>query len=353
MRTLTVQAPGQLRWTEKSEPRLAGPGAALVRPVAVATCDFDHLIVAGRAPVPLPVEIGHEVVAEVVAVGEDVRGFRAGDRVVVSFQICCGGCAQCRRGRTSCCERVPWLSCYGLGPAAGDWGGAIADLLAVPYADAMLVTVPDEVPVGLAAAAGCNITDAYRCVAPQLAAEPGAPVLIVTDGFQNIGLACAVLALGLGAERVDVLGLSEARAAKASALGARVLDSTGDVEPHEYPITVDASLDEDKLAAALRGTAPGGVCTISAIYAKPVTPVPLLDLFATCATVQTGQPHVRHQLPDVLALLASQRVRTDGLIDSIHHWDDAIDAYADDDGKAVIARPSEAGLSRISRPRSP
>jgi threonine dehydrogenase-like Zn-dependent dehydrogenase len=340
MRTLTVPAPGKLSWTETPEPELPGPRGALVRPLVVATCDFDHLIIAGRAPVPMPVEIGHELVAEIVAVGGDVRDHRVGDRVVVPFQISCGDCAQCRRGRTSCCERVPWLSCYGLGAGAGNWGGAITELLAVPYADAMLVAVPDEVPLQLAAAAGCNITDAYRCVAPQLAAEPGAPVLVVTDGFQNIGLACAVLALGLGAERVDVLGLSEARAAKASALGARLLGSTADVEPHEYAITVDASLDEDKLAAALRGTAPGGVCTISAMYTKPATPVPLLDLFATCATVQTGQPHVRGELADVLALLGSERVRADVLIDAVHHWDDAPDAYADAGGKAVIARPA-------------
>jgi alcohol dehydrogenase len=341
MHSLQVTGPGEVDWVEVPEPELADARGALVRPLTVATCDFDHLIVAGRAPVPYPVQIGHEVVGEVVAVGDDVAGVSPGDRVVVPFQISCGGCAQCGRGRTSCCEAVPWLSCYGLGLAAGDWGGAIADLLAVPYADAMLVPLPAGLAPAVAAAAGCNITDAYRCVAPQLAEMPGAPVLVAADGFQNIGLISVVLAAALGAERIDVVGLGAPAAGKAAELGARVLDSLDDVEPGAYPITVDASLNEEMLVAALRGTAPGGVCTISAMYPQPPDSFPLLELFAACATVQTGQPHVRGEIDDVLRLLEAGAVRTDLLVDETLPWESAAAAYAAGGGRKVAISRQE------------
>ncbi len=48
-----------------------------------------------RGPFPL----GHEFVAEVVALGEDVAGFQRGQRVTVSFH-CCGTCDWCRAGLT-------------------------------------------------------------------------------------------------------------------------------------------------------------------------------------------------------------------------------------------------------------
>jgi threonine dehydrogenase-like Zn-dependent dehydrogenase len=119
---------------------------------------------------------------------------------------------------------------------------------------------------------------------------------VVTDGFQSIGLTCVVLAPALGAERVDVLGLHAPLAQKARNLGASILDSASDISPHEYPITIDGSLDPELLASTLRATAPGGTCTISAMYAKRLTPIPLYQLFAACATVRTGQPHVRADL---------------------------------------------------------
>jgi threonine dehydrogenase-like Zn-dependent dehydrogenase len=337
MRSLIVTAPGELGWADRPAPTLSSAAAAILRPLVVASCDFDHLIVSGKAPVTYPIDIGHEMVAEVVEVGDEVRCVSLGDTVVVPFQISCGACHQCLSGRTSSCAELPWLSCYGLGEAAGAWGGAAADLVAVPYADAMLVALPDGVAPEIAAAAGCNLTDAYRCVVPQLAAEPGAPVLVAASGFQNIGLACVAFARALGAERVDVLGLAPALAAKATSLGARVLGSAGDVEPGSYPITVDASLDPDLLVATLRATAPGGTCTVSAMYPEPLTPVPLLELFAACATVSTGQPHVRRDLESVLALLASGRVQADLLIDGTHPWDQAATAFGRP-GKQVISR---------------
>jgi alcohol dehydrogenase len=63
----------------------------------------------------------------VLAVGRDVATIHPGQRVVVPFQINCGGCAACQAGHTSNCTSVPPISMYGFGLAGGHWGGALAD----------------------------------------------------------------------------------------------------------------------------------------------------------------------------------------------------------------------------------
>src|ERR1700749_4408324 len=100
MQQLIFSEPTQLRWREADEPKLDSDIAALVRPIAVATCDLDALIIAGESPFPPPFPIGHECVAEVLDAGERVSSLQRGALVSVPFQISCGECAPCRRGRT-------------------------------------------------------------------------------------------------------------------------------------------------------------------------------------------------------------------------------------------------------------
>ena len=63
-----------LEWRDVPEPALESAGQALVRPLAVALCDLDQPIIRGQAPIPGPIALGHECVAEVVEVGDEVSG---------------------------------------------------------------------------------------------------------------------------------------------------------------------------------------------------------------------------------------------------------------------------------------
>ena len=56
MRQLTFLEKGKLEWQEASDPKLEGDGQALVRPVALATCDIDAAFVQGRFLGPVPIE---------------------------------------------------------------------------------------------------------------------------------------------------------------------------------------------------------------------------------------------------------------------------------------------------------
>src|ERR1700754_1776687 len=133
MRQLMFEEAGRYDWREVPELQITGPGQALVRPLAVACCDLDVGVAHGRLPMPPGHAVGHEGVAEVIAVGDDVTGVQVGDRVVVPFQISCGSCRECRRGVTGTCGSVPLMAMYGMAPIAGlDGGGFMADQVLVP-----------------------------------------------------------------------------------------------------------------------------------------------------------------------------------------------------------------------------
>lgn len=279
MQQLTYTAPDRLEWREADEPRLESDRAALVRPVAVATCDLDALILAGESPFPAPFPIGHECVAEVIDAGDHVGSPAPGQLVSVPFQISCGECAPCLRGRTGNCASVDFMSTYGFGPAVARWGGFLADTVLVPYAEHMLVPLPDGLAPAALASASDNISDAWRTVAPTLAEDPGVPVLVVGGaGSGSIGLYAAAIALALGAASVTYVDDDATRRATAESLGAETLalaDAPQRLGP--FPITVDSCAEPDGLALALRSTAPDGTCTSTAIYFGKQPALPLLE----------------------------------------------------------------------------
>lgn len=50
--------------------------------------------------------MGHETMGIVESVGPDVTHVKAGDRVVVSFDIACGTCVACRASHFTGCDNT-------------------------------------------------------------------------------------------------------------------------------------------------------------------------------------------------------------------------------------------------------
>jgi len=326
MQQLTYTGPYKLEWRDVDEPHLQADGAALVRPLAVATCDLDALIVAGVSPFQPPFAIGHEGVAEIVDVGDGVRSLQPGQLVSVPFQISCGACEACAAGRTANCSSVPFMSTYGFGPAVEQWGGFLADVVSVPYAEHMLVPVPGGVEPSTLASASDNLSDAWRAVGPALAEQPGADVLVVGGAAAgSIGLYAAGLAVALGAASTMYVDADERRRETAVKLGAETLaEKPKRLGP--YPITVDASADPNGLALALRSTAPDGVCTSTAIYFAEQPQMPLLEMYTKGITFRTGRVHARGAMPHVLELAASGALHPELVTTAVVPWSQAPDA---------------------------
>jgi threonine dehydrogenase-like Zn-dependent dehydrogenase len=368
MRELEFVRRGRLAWHERDPPGLQHPGDAIVRPSIAGRCDGDTLpiqrpvsramqlgiavgaidpvvgCICGRVPFKGPFAIGHECVAQVVAVGSGVQRIHVGQTVIVPWAVSCGSCPQCRRGLTSKCatRTTRTIAAYGFGPASGSWGGMIADALRVPFADHMLVPVPPGVPPLRVAAAGDNLADAWRSVVPPLTQRPGGSVLVIGGGAKSIGLYAAGLAAAHQADTVDYLDDHPARRRIAESFGARTLATTPSrrraTDSVGYDIVVEASSRAAGIRRAIRSLAPGGICTAVGYYLGAGTRVPLMRMYATDATLRLGVSHARAVLPDLLAFVEQTGYAAEHVTTLTADWDDAPSAYATRTTKVVLQR---------------
>jgi len=173
---------------------------------------------------------------------------------------------------------VAFMSTYGFGPAVERWGGFLSDLVCLPYAEHMLVALPQGLAPAALASASDNISDAWRAVGP--------------------------------AKRVG-----------------------------PFPITVDASADPEGLALALRSTAPDGVCTSCAIYFGEQPSLPLLEMYTKGITFKTGRANARPAMPHVLSLAATGALHPELVTTRTIAWQDAAEGLLERDWtKLVIER---------------
>ncbi|KUI11986.1 alcohol dehydrogenase [Mycobacterium sp. GA-1285] len=340
MQQLMFEDAGEYIWREAPDPQVTRPGQALVRPIAVASCDLDVAVAQGRLPMPPGHAVGHEGVAEVVEIGDDVRSVAVGDRVVVPFQISCGTCSACLRGVTGSCASLPLMAMYGMAPLAGlDGGGFMADLVLVPYADAMLVPMPEGTDPVAVASMSDNIPDGWRGVGPyraELAALPPADRRVLVVGRLSIGLYAVASAAAAGVH-VDYVDTDPHRLAVAEKLGAVVHDrDKPDKTAEPYPVTVHTSAEPALLAATLRATWPDGVCTDTGIYYQGAVEMPLLPMYTRGVRFVTGRVNARAALPEVVELLAGQDLSA--VVERVVPWEEAPEVWPTMTGKMVFAR---------------
>jgi alcohol dehydrogenase len=332
-------APGSVEWREVPEPRLSGDNEAIVRPLAVARCDIDLPLTSGIFPIGEPFALGHECVAEVVALGDAVRGLEIGQRVVVAFQMSCGKCGSCAAGHSANCDSYPVLSDYGMQPLSGtEYGGMLTDLVRVPHAEAMLAPVSAALdPVALASVSD-NVLDGFRAVAPHLAQLPGAEVLIVTHGLKSIPLYAALAAIALGAARVDFASNDDDVLEVAQRLGAHTTRTDFGKPERRYPIVVDAGLTAEGLKYAIRATAPEGTCQSVSFYPGGEMPMPLGRLYTLGIRFFIGRAHAVALLPEVMPLIERGRLRPQDVTTRIVTWEDAPRAFTEPAVKLVVRR---------------
>ncbi|GAB16536.1 putative dehydrogenase [Gordonia effusa NBRC 100432] len=373
MRELNMVRPGKFRWLERPEPQLVEAGDAIVRPFIVGRCDGDQIATSaallrvvraaqrarlldpillnafGHTPYRQPCAIGHECVAEIVEVGSAVTDLTVGDKVVVPYQVSCGLCDNCQRGLTGKCtttrsqpdgsERV--LSWYGHGHATGPFGGMASDLVRVPYAEHMLIRVPDRVDPLRIAAASDNLSEAWRVTVPHLRHRPGARVLVVGGLERAVGLYAAGISATHGA-RVDYCDSSTQRLQIAESLGAVPIPRPSLLRfpkpSQHYDIVVDASNLQPGIVYATRSVAPGGVCVVPSYHLAIRTGLPMMQLTFNDVDLHVGMSHPASTLTDVLAWVADNDFPAEKVTTKVADWEDAPTAYGTRTTKLVLYR---------------
>jgi len=319
-----------IAWEDVAAPQLMEPRDALVRPIAVARCDLDPAIALGLYPMPAPFVMGHEMVGEVVAVGEAISNVRLGDKVIVPFQLSCMTCAPCLRGHSNACVNVPSGTAFGLGPHGGiDLGGALAELVRVPWADVMLIPLPEGMDPVVAAGIPDNVSDGYRCVAAPLAERPGAPVLVVGGLAPSVGLYAVMAALALGAERVVYVDDDAARLELAAAAGAEVVNAKDQWDSlklaERFPIVVDANVLDPGRNFALRSVEPCGVCTSVSGGASSRSNLPLQSMYLKGVRYEIGRVHACATARPVLDLVSSGALDPARIINKVVPFSEAVE----------------------------
>lgn len=318
--------PGQVEWIELDEPAI-GPGELLLRPLACGICTTDvKLVRAGYTDGPR-YALGHELVGEVVEVGEGAR-WRVGDRVAAAPYLPCGVCYYCLHGQPTLCLHLFENS---LEP------GGLAERVRVPraLAERGLFPLPDGLPIQVAALAepvGCCVQGIQEC-----GVNAGDAVLVVGDG--PMGLLCAAVARAYGATPVIIAGLVPHRLAVAEVHYADVVVHVGEEDLSERvaaltegrgaDVVLVAVSSADVVVAGLGAVRRGGVLNVFAGVPKGTT-IPL-DL----RQVHYGQIRItgsfgvgpRH-VAQALRLLASGRVNAAPLVTATFPFEETPEALA-------------------------
>jgi propanol-preferring alcohol dehydrogenase len=192
----------------RPEPR---PGEALLRVLAAGVCRTDlALLHSGGDGLALPVTLGHEVVAEVVALGEGVAAPKPGARVAVYELLGCGRCPACARGQDNVCRDV-------IPGAIGITSdGGMADHVVVPARNLVALGNVDPVHAAPLTDAGMTALHAVERGRPLL--ERGATAVVV--GIGGLGHLAVQFLRATSKVRVIAVDVDRARLDFSAQIGA-------------------------------------------------------------------------------------------------------------------------------------
>jgi len=209
MRAAIFNGPNQPLEIKEVPTPAPGPGQLLIKTAACGVCHtdigyIDHGVPTFKKP---PLILGHEPSGTVAALGEGVKGFKDGDRILLPAVLTCGNCPACRTGRENICANMVMFG--------NNVDGAYAEYVLAPAKDTF--HLPEEIPLQ----EGCIIADAistpYHAIVNRAQVRAGDSVVVVGCGGVGINLVQVAAAVGGSVIAVDI---SEEKLEWARKLGA-------------------------------------------------------------------------------------------------------------------------------------
>lgn len=231
MKTLQIQGANQMSCVETSAPRQVGAGEVLVKINYVGFCGSDLNTYRGGNPlVNLPVIPGHEVSAEITAVGAGVpENLKVGMAVTLNPYSNCNKCPSCRNRRYNACQHNETLGVQR--------DGAMREYIIMPWEkvipaegiDAKEIALIEPMSVGFHAVNRAEVSDIDV-------------VMVIGCGMIGIG---AIVRAALRGATVIATDLDDEKLELAKQMGATYVVNTGkeDLKARLAEITEGAGPD--------------------------------------------------------------------------------------------------------------
>jgi len=201
----------------------------------------------------LPTTLGHEAAGTVAALGTEVTGLAAGDRVRLHPNLTCRSCVYCRTDREMMCAQQAMVGHAAFGDVAmplydAYHDGGLAEYVRVPHW--LLDPLPDNVSFDV----GAKVHDLANAVRALKSADlPLGSTLVVTAATGTMGTATVKLARHFGVARLILVGRSAERLAAVRPLADDVPVDTVALEELS-----DGWADSAGLTRRIREIAPDG-----------------------------------------------------------------------------------------------
>lgn len=310
MKGLVYTAPEQLKIQEVPKPE-PGKGEVLVKIRACGICGSDvhgYLGLTGRRTPPMI--MGHEFCGEVVALGEDAKALKAGDRVAVYPVDYCGECKMCRQGDVHLC-----LNKRAFGVL--DVNGAFAQYISIP--EKCCFPIADEIS-DAAASLMEPLAVACRGVSHYESFEGKTVLLVGTGTIGLLALACVKMKK---AEKIIVSDLSDSRLEIAKKMGADVVINPGRENFNERIMAetngegVDVSIEAVGIEATVRQALDALKLSGEAIWIgnnSPTITINMQQVVTRELKVQGSFLYGLDEFKQVVALINEKKIYVDALI---------------------------------------
>jgi alcohol dehydrogenase len=271
MKATVFHGKDEIRVEEVERPR-AGVGEAVIRVTLTTICGTDLHIVRGEYLVKPGLIIGHEPVGVIEELGAGVTGYSVGDRVLVGAITPCGQCRACLSGHLSQCGHGAGYEALGGWRFGNTINGAQAEYLLVPYAQANLAKIPDELTdeqvVLLADIASTGFSGAESG-----GVRIGDAVVVFAQG--PIGLCVTAGAKLMGASMIVGVDGDDHRLKMSKRMGADVVLDYRECDPiaevkkltgDGADVAIEALGTQQTFESALRCLRPGGILSSLGVY---------------------------------------------------------------------------------------
>lgn len=329
MRAICFDGVRRVALRDVPEPRLEAPTDAVVQVQWAGLCGSDLHVYLGRETGLDPGTVmGHEFVGRVVAVGEQVRAIRVGDRVAAPFSTNCGTCFFCRVGLTSRCangQLFGWRS-RGVGLHGGQ-----AELVRVPLADATLLPIGDTISSIAAILLGDNLSTGFFCAD---LAELAPQHVCAVVGCGTVGLMSIVAARQKGVQTVFAIDQIDHRRQHAARLGAIPLtpeEASDAVRQATNGLGADAVMelvglpDAQRLAFEILRT--GGTLGVVGCHCERQFAFSPVEAYDKNLTYRTGRCPARTYMDQLFPVLRERRLEVDSFLTHTFRIEECAHAY--------------------------